>query len=199
MKKTLRLILLVTLLLSVCLSGCDLLLPLNEEATTTQGDTLPSDETTGDDKPNDETPDEIPGDDNPDDTPSDDKPGDDKPGDDTPSDDKPGDDKPGDDKPGDDKPDDDTPSDDKPGDDKPNKVDPSDCNHVDVDNDALCDACDISVVIVLDLFAINDLHGKFCDSSAQIGVDEMTTYIKNAYTTEDYVLVLSSGDMWQGS
>jgi metallophosphoesterase (TIGR00282 family) len=55
------------------------------------------------------------------------------------------------------------------------------------------------VVIVLDLFAINDLHGKFLDSDAQIGVDELTTYLKNAYETEDHVILLSSGDMWQGS
>ena len=54
-------------------------------------------------------------------------------------------------------------------------------------------------MIVLDLFAINDLHGKFCDTSAQVGVDEMTTFIKQAYQKEDHVLLLSSGDMWQGS
>lgn len=71
--------------------------------------------------------------------------------------------------------------------------------HTDVDDNGLCDDCGISVVIVLDLFAINDLHGKFCDSSTQEGVDEMTTYLKNAYRTEDHVLLLSSGDMWQGS
>lgn len=72
-------------------------------------------------------------------------------------------------------------------------------DHSDTDNNGLCDDCGISVVIILDLFAINDLHGKFCDSSSQIGVDEMTTYLKNAYKNEDHVLVLSSGDMWQGS
>ena len=71
--------------------------------------------------------------------------------------------------------------------------------HLDVNNDALCDNCGISVVIVLDIFAINDLHGKLCDSSSQIGVDEMTTYLKNKYASEDHVLILSSGDMWQGS
>ena len=53
--------------------------------------------------------------------------------------------------------------------------------------------------MVVDLFAINDLHGKFCDSSTQAGVDELTTYLKNAYESEDHVLLLSSGDMWQGS
>ena len=72
-------------------------------------------------------------------------------------------------------------------------------DHTDVDDNGLCDGCGVSVTIVLDIFAINDLHGKICDSSAQSGVDEMTTYLKNAYESEDHVLILSSGDMWQGS
>ena len=71
--------------------------------------------------------------------------------------------------------------------------------HTDVDDDGLCDDCGLSVVIVLDLFAINDLHGKICDSESQPGVDELTTYLKSAYETEDHVILLSSGDMWQGS
>ena len=76
---------------------------------------------------------------------------------------------------------------------------PVEDEHTDVDNDGACDECGDSVVIVLDLFAINDLHGKFLDTDAQIGVDELTTYLKNAYETEDHVILLSSGDMWQGS
>ena len=72
-------------------------------------------------------------------------------------------------------------------------------NHTDTDDDGTCDDCGISVVIILDLFAVNDLHGKFCDSDTQGGVDELTTYLKNAYKTEDHVILLSSGDMWQGS
>lgn len=71
--------------------------------------------------------------------------------------------------------------------------------HFDTDDNGLCDDCGISVIVVLDIFAINDLHGKICDSNTQIGVDEMTTYLKNAYKNEDHVLILSSGDMWQGS
>ena len=71
--------------------------------------------------------------------------------------------------------------------------------HTDIDDNGLCDDCGLSVIIILDIFGINDLHGKICDSSAQPGVDEMTTYLKNAYITEDHVLILSSGDMWQGS
>ena len=76
---------------------------------------------------------------------------------------------------------------------------PAEEDHTDENNDGTCDDCGVSVVIVLDLFAINDLHGKFADSGAQVGVDELTTYLKNAYETEDHVILLSSGDMWQGS
>ena len=76
---------------------------------------------------------------------------------------------------------------------------PAEEDHTDENNDGSCDDCGVSVVIVLDLFAINDLHGKFADTSAQVGVDELTTYLKNAYATEDHVILLSSGDMWQGS
>ncbi len=76
---------------------------------------------------------------------------------------------------------------------------PVEDDHTDENNDGTCDDCGISVVILLDLFGINDLHGKFCDSDAQGGVDELTTYLKNAYETEDHVILLSSGDMWQGS
>lgn len=76
---------------------------------------------------------------------------------------------------------------------------PSSEDHSDRDDNGLCDDCGLSVTIVLDIFAINDLHGKIFDSTSQPGVDEMTTYLKNAYKNEDHVLILSSGDMWQGS
>ncbi len=72
-------------------------------------------------------------------------------------------------------------------------------DHADANDDGKCDDCGLSVLVTVDLFAINDLHGKICDSTSQPGVDEMTTYLKNAYKTEPHVLILSSGDMWQGS
>ena len=77
-------------------------------------------------------------------------------------------------------------------------ADPS-VEHTDENDDGLCDDCGLSVVVILDLFAINDLHGKICDSDSQPGVDELTTYLKRMYETEDHVILLSSGDMWQGS
>ena len=82
--------------------------------------------------------------------------------------------------------------------DKPDK--PSDQHkHTDADKDEKCDICAHSVVTIVDFYALNDLHGKFCDTDSQIGVDEMATYFRNARKTDDHVVLLSSGDMWQGS
>lgn len=72
-------------------------------------------------------------------------------------------------------------------------------NHKDDDNNGKCDKCNESVLINIDLFAVNDLHGKITDGSNQPGVDELTSYFKLMYEQEDNVVVLSSGDMWQGS
>ncbi len=73
------------------------------------------------------------------------------------------------------------------------------CSHVDDDNNKICDLCNGNTVVVIDFYALNDLHGKIFDTDMQPGVDELTTYIKNAYKTDDNVVVLSTGDMWQGS
>ncbi len=71
--------------------------------------------------------------------------------------------------------------------------------HVDADNDGLCDDCRVSVIVEIAIFALNDLHGKFADTDTQPGVDELTTYLKNAQLRYDGVVLMSSGDMWQGS
>lgn len=72
-------------------------------------------------------------------------------------------------------------------------------SHTDADNNNLCDGCGTSVIVVVDLYAINDLHGKFCDTDNQPGVDELGTYLTSAKETDDHTIFLSSGDMWQGS
>ena len=72
-------------------------------------------------------------------------------------------------------------------------------NHKDDDNNGRCDECDESVLIKIDFFVINDLHGKINDSNSQPGVDELTTYLKMMYKNESNMVLLSSGDMWQGS
>ena len=71
--------------------------------------------------------------------------------------------------------------------------------HVDLDNDDFCDDCGEYVVILLDFYAVNDLHGKFADTTDNIGADELTTYLKTMKSTDDNFILLSSGDMWQGS
>ena len=71
--------------------------------------------------------------------------------------------------------------------------------HRDDENNGLCDDCGISVLIFFDIFAINDLHGKFGDTDANIGVDELTSYLKEQKKQNPYTLLFSSGDMWQGS
>lgn len=71
--------------------------------------------------------------------------------------------------------------------------------HTDADNNGLCDRCSDSVLAIVDFYAINDLHGKIADGVGNPGVDELTTYLKNAKATDDHVILLSAGDMWQGS
>ena len=73
------------------------------------------------------------------------------------------------------------------------------CNaHADVDNNGLCDSCSVSVIVTVDLYGINDLHGKFSDTDADEGVDELTTYLRKMQMTDDHAILFSSGDMWQG-
>ncbi len=70
--------------------------------------------------------------------------------------------------------------------------------HKDKDENGLCDICSQSLIVFIDFYSINDLHGKFVDNDSQIGVDELTTYLKNARKEDDYAFFLSAGDMWQG-
>ena len=71
--------------------------------------------------------------------------------------------------------------------------------HTDADSNGYCDTCNYDVVVTLDIYALNDLHGKIFDTDSQIGVDELTTYLRGAETRDEQHLLLSSGDMWQGS
>ncbi len=71
--------------------------------------------------------------------------------------------------------------------------------HVDVNADGVCDQCNTSVVVTIDVLAVNDLHGKFLDTDAQPGVDEMSAYVKKVRAENPNTILLSSGDMWQGS
>lgn len=72
-------------------------------------------------------------------------------------------------------------------------------NHADADNNGLCDSCSVSVLVSFDFYAINDLHGKFADTDQNPGVDELTTYLKDAARKSKNTFFLASGDLWQGS
>ena len=73
------------------------------------------------------------------------------------------------------------------------------CSHVDGNDDGYCDHCSSDVTMIFDFYAINDIHGKFSDSETQPGVDELTTYLKNAQAANENTILLASGDTWQGS
>ena len=73
------------------------------------------------------------------------------------------------------------------------------CKHADKDDNGKCDTCKGNLMVTVDFYNINDLHGKVADGDNHPGVDELTTYLKNMRKQDDYALFLSSGDMWQGS
>ena len=71
--------------------------------------------------------------------------------------------------------------------------------HLDEDRNGICDRCSVSVLVYIDFFTVNDLHGKLADDDSHIGVDELTTYLKASRLINQRVILLSAGDMWQGS
>lgn len=73
------------------------------------------------------------------------------------------------------------------------------CDHVDEDTNGQCDLCGVQVWVTVDFYGINDLHGKVADGDDHPGVNEMTTYFKTSMADDDYAILLSAGDMWQGS
>lgn len=81
---------------------------------------------------------------------------------------------------------------------KPNPDEDCLAGHTDVLNDGWCDYCGIDVVETIDFYNFNDLHGKFEPGDDNYGVDKLTTYIENRREIDDYVVLFSSGDMWQG-
>ncbi|MGM9642590.1 MAG: bifunctional metallophosphatase/5'-nucleotidase [Eubacteriales bacterium] len=71
--------------------------------------------------------------------------------------------------------------------------------HSDADSNGYCDLCGISVTVIIDFYALNDLHGKLLDGDGQPGVDNLTSYLKTIREYNPNTVILSSGDMWQGS
>lgn len=77
-------------------------------------------------------------------------------------------------------------------------AEPDECDpHKDANDDGYCDECDTYVIVVVDIYGFNDLHGKFTATDTQPGIGGLTTYLKNNKT--DNAILLSSGDMWQGA
>ena len=74
-----------------------------------------------------------------------------------------------------------------------------DCAHKDNNNDGKCDSCYETVTVTFDFISVNDIHGKFSDTDAQPGVDEMTTYFNQTRQNNPNTIVLSTGDAWQGT
>lgn len=72
-------------------------------------------------------------------------------------------------------------------------------NCVDKNGDGVCDDCKESVIVPLSIIAVNDLHGKLLDGDNHLGVDEMSTWIKDVRAENPNTILLSSGDMWQGA
>ncbi len=73
------------------------------------------------------------------------------------------------------------------------------CSHKDEDKNDYCDECNKYLIVIIDFYSINDLHGKFCDNGSQPGVDELGTYFELRGLEDEHIVLLSAGDMWQGS
>lgn len=71
--------------------------------------------------------------------------------------------------------------------------------HTDDNDDGKCDECSVGIQATLEFFSVNDLHGKFQDTDSNCGVDELTTYLRNKQSQNPNTVLLSAGDMWQGS
>lgn len=59
-----------------------------------------------------------------------------------------------------------------------------------------------SNLINIDFYAFNDVHGNLLDSSDKsggIGISKTTTYLNRYQSINENTVILSSGDMWQGS
>ena len=91
-----------------------------------------------------------------------------------------------------------TPDNSTPDDNTPDDTPTNTCAHVDANGDTICDICENSVIVTLDLYAVNDLHGKFTATDTQPGIGGLTTYLKDAKKSNPNTILFSSGDMWQG-
>ncbi len=54
-------------------------------------------------------------------------------------------------------------------------------------------------LVNIEIFALNDVHGNVYDGSTTLSIAKTATYFKNKKTQNPNTVILSSGDMWQGS
>ena len=71
--------------------------------------------------------------------------------------------------------------------------------HTDVGNDGFCDVCSTLLLVFVDFYNLNDIHGKLDDASTHPGLDELSSYLEEAREADNHAIFLSSGDMWQGA
>lgn len=71
--------------------------------------------------------------------------------------------------------------------------------HTDDDGNTVCDVCKRSVIISFDFYSINDLHGMVTESAGQPGIAGLSSYLADKRADADNMILLSTGDMWQGS
>ncbi len=71
--------------------------------------------------------------------------------------------------------------------------------HTDQSNDGFCDVCNSLLLVFVDFYALNDIHGKLDDATTHPGLDELSSYLEDARAQDDHAIFLSTGDMWQGS
>jgi len=71
--------------------------------------------------------------------------------------------------------------------------------HIDAADDGFCDRCSTFLLVFVDFYTLNDIHGKLADADTHPGLDELSTYLENARETDDHAIFLSTGDMWQGA
>lgn len=83
----------------------------------------------------------------------------------------------------------------------PDVTTPSPCaeGHIDAANDGFCDRCSAFLLVMVDFYTLNDIHGKLADADTHPGLDELSTYLENARKNDDHAIFLNAGDMWQGA
>ena len=62
-------------------------------------------------------------------------------------------------------------------------------DHVDKQEDDSGDENPEARYVNVDIYAINDLHGRLADTDYQSGVDELSTYLKQAQQTKNTILL----------